>query len=198
MTYKPFKFKNTKELNVPKNVVDQIVGQDEAVKIIKKVAKQRRHVLLIGEPGTGKSLIGQALAELIPKEKLVDILSFPNVQDENVPLIRVVPKGKGKEIVTKSKIQSLGYLRAQNIIFFVLVIISIMTPWWIRKEYGDILAAAALISSMIFLAAFAIFLNLGRRMRQNERTPIPKLLIDNSTEEKAPFIDATGTHAGAL
>ena len=32
-----------------------------AVNIIKKAAKQRRHVLLIGEPGTGKSMLGMGL-----------------------------------------------------------------------------------------------------------------------------------------
>ena len=64
-------FKSTADIPVPKNLIDQVIGQDHAVEVMKKAALQRRHVLLIGEPGTGKSLLGLALAQLIPKEKLV-------------------------------------------------------------------------------------------------------------------------------
>lgn len=74
-----------------------------------------------------------------------------------------------------------------------------ITPWWVRKQYGDILAAASLISSMIFLAAVVIFMNLNKRMRMSSsESGIPKLLIDNSATKKAPFLDATGAHSGAL
>ena len=66
------KFKTTADLKVDKNIVDQVVGQEAAVNVIKKAAAQHRHVLLIGEPGTGKSMLGLALAQLLPKEKLVD------------------------------------------------------------------------------------------------------------------------------
>ena len=67
------KFKSTAELKVSEKIIGQVLGQDEAVKVIKKAAQQRRHVLLIGEPGTGKSMLGLALAELLPKSKLKDI-----------------------------------------------------------------------------------------------------------------------------
>jgi len=80
------KLKSTKDIKVSSKIVDQVIGQDDAVNIIKKAAEQRRHVLLIGEPGTGKSMLGLALAELLPKEKLVDILSFfnPNVSKPRI------------------------------------------------------------------------------------------------------------------
>ena len=65
-----FKFKTTKEINVPKLIIDQIIGQDKAVQLLKKIAKQRRNLLLIGSPGVGKSLIAQALAELLSKENI--------------------------------------------------------------------------------------------------------------------------------
>ena len=95
------KFKTTKDITVAKSIINQVIGQDNAVEIIKKAADQRRHVLLIGEPGTGKSMLGFALAELLPKEKLVDVLSFPNPNDENQPLIRTMPAGQGREFIVK-------------------------------------------------------------------------------------------------
>src|SRR3990167_1293870 len=195
---KPLNFTTTKSIKVPIKLIDQVIGQDQAINIIKKVANQRRHVLLIGEPGTGKSMIGQALSELIPKEILIDIISLPNQIDENVPLIRTLPRGKANELITKARLTSLSYFKSQNIFFLFLAILAIFTPWWIRKEYADIMAAASLIGSMIFIAALSLFINLSRRSKVNEKTTVPKLLIDNSTTIRSPFIDATGAHAGAL
>ncbi len=189
-------FKTTAEIKIPKQLIDQIIGQDEAVNIIKKAAKQHRHVLLIGEPGTGKSLTGQALAELLPKKDLEDVLSFQNVIDDNAPIIKSVPRGRGIDLVNKARIQAMGAMKSQNLVFFVLVILAILTPWWVRTEYGDIMAAASLIGSMIFLASFVLFMNINRRTKVSAK--VPKLLVDNSKIKKAPFYDGTGAHAGAL
>jgi len=102
-------FKSTDDIKVSDKMIDQVIGQDEAVNVVRKAAEQRRHVLLIGEPGTGKSMLGMALAELLPKEKLVDILAFPNPNDENTPLIRTVPGGKGRELVSRGFLQVSEY-----------------------------------------------------------------------------------------
>jgi len=194
---KEVSFKTTKDIKVSDKIIGQVVGQEEAVNIIRKAAEQRRHVLLIGEPGTGKSMLGMALAELLPKEKLVDVVSFPNPNDENQPLIRVMPAGKGRDIVAKSRIESTNLFKNQNVIIFILVIISMFAPWWVRSEYNsDIMFAAFFLGGMMFLASFIIFMNLGKKM--NPKVSVPKVIIDNFNKKQAPFLDATGAHAGAL
>ena len=58
------KLSSTKGVPVPKLLLEQIVGQEKAVEIIKKAAIQRRNVLLVGIPGIGKSMLAKAMSEI--------------------------------------------------------------------------------------------------------------------------------------
>ncbi len=191
-----FTFRTTEELEVPKSIVNQIIGQEHAVDIVRKAARQRRHVLLIGLPGTGKSMLGQALAEELPKSKLVDVLTYPNIIDENQPLVKIVPAGQGITITEKAKLAFSSWSRNQQLLFFGLAVFALMIPWWIRSVYGDLMAAASLIAGMMFVGVLAVMAGLS--MRKNTKITEPKILVDNSNSQKAPFVDATGAHAGAL
>ncbi|HJJ94883.1 MAG TPA: ATP-binding protein, partial [Methanocorpusculum sp.] len=85
------RFDTTADIPIPASLIDQVIGQEHAVDVIKKAATQRRHVMMIGSPGTGKSMLAKAMSELLPKEDMQDIMVYPNQEDNNNPIIRVVP-----------------------------------------------------------------------------------------------------------
>ena len=195
------KFKTTNDLKVSKRIIDQVIGQESAVEVAKKAAKQRRHVLLIGEPGTGKSMLGMALAELLPKEKLADIVAFPNPNDENSPLIRVLPAGKARDLVNRARIQNTGFFKNQTFIILIfLFLVGLLQYWMYANEvfpYDEpIIYAASILSTVALFGLVVIAMNLGNRMR--DKGKVPKIIVDNYNRKNAPFYDATGAHAGAL
>ncbi len=191
--------KSTKEIKVPEKIVDQVIGQDEAVRVIKKAALQRRHVLLIGDPGTGKSMLGLALAELLPKSELKDILSYYNPNDDNNPTIRELPAGKGREEVSSYLLNGKQVFKNNNFLLFIVAIVTLIIPWWVRYKYqSDLMFTAFFLGGMLFLAAFAIMMSMGPRMFKTQQGIAPKVIVDNFNREQAPFFDATGAHAGAL
>ncbi len=203
-------FKTTDDIKIPPKIVDQVIGQEAAVEIIKKAAIQRRNVLLVGAPGTGKSMLGQALSQLLPAEKLVDILAFPNPKDENEPTIKTVPAGEGKRIVNQAKARNMSALGGgNNMIVFLGFIVAFFIATYIvsilvSDQRNPILAAANQISGTLFIITMLIgflFVLLMYRLGRTSlkaNIPAPKLLLDNSNAKYAPFIDATGAKEGAL
>ncbi|MDP3565049.1 MAG: ATP-binding protein, partial [Methanoregula sp.] len=103
-------------IEVPAKLIDQVIGQEHAVEIIKKAAIQRRHVMMIGSPGTGKSMLAKAMAELLPKEELIDIMVYPNSDDNNNPVIRTVAAGRGKQIVAAHKAEARKKIQFRNML----------------------------------------------------------------------------------
>jgi ATP-dependent Lon protease len=173
------------QIEVPPTLIDQVIGQEHAVEVIKKAAIQRRHVMMIGSPGTGKSMLAKAMAELLPKEELQDILVYPNSDDSNNPVIRTVAAGRGKQIVGAHKAEAKKKIQFRHTLLMLLLL-------------G--IAGYAIITMQLLMGLIAgafVFMAL-RYTTPREEAMVPKLLVSNDTKNIAPFIDGTGTHAGAL
>ncbi len=194
----------TAEVEIPSHVIEQVIGQEHAVAVIKKAAKQRRHVLLIGEPGTGKSMLGMALAEMLQQQDLMDVLVYPNPNDQHCPLVKWVVAGKGRAIVEKANQEHKHtFFSKTNIFLFIVAVFAFLSPLWSLYYFGTLYGytVGAIIFSASLLAAILIFgfLFFGMRMQKSEKEHLPpKLLVDNFDKEHLPFYDGTGAHAGSL
>jgi Lon-like ATP-dependent protease len=180
------KIDSTSEIQVPDRLVDQVIGQEHARDVIIKAAKQRRHVMMIGSPGTGKSMLAKAMTELLPKEELQDVLVYHNPDDGNAPKVRTVPAGKGEQIVEAHKEEARK--RNQMRSFLMWIIIAVVLGYALLAV-GNVLLG--------ILAAGVIYLAFRYGSRGSDAM-IPNLLVNNADTKTAPFEDATGAHAGAL
>ena len=192
---KKIDFKTTEEIKVPDSLLDQVIGQDEAVTIIRKAAEQKRHVMLIGDPGTGKSMIARAMTEFLPKGELEDIIVYPNNEDTNTPTIRVVPSGKAQEIIRAQREQAKKKVEQQN--NFMLSIVLMIVVFSIAAAFMTNHLEYALLG--IFAAVFIyLIIARGGLSQRKEIQMIPKILVGHEKNDLPPFIDATAAHSGAL
>lgn len=78
----------TEDILIPADPLKRVIGQDEAVELARIAAKQRRHLLLVGPPGTGKSMIAQALALHLPRPT-EEVRVVHNPENPERPLVEV-------------------------------------------------------------------------------------------------------------
>ncbi|RZB37380.1 MAG: ATP-dependent Lon protease [Desulfobacteraceae bacterium Eth-SRB2] len=60
-------FKDTSNISVPKDPIEQVIFQDKAKGAIRKIAQNKGHILMVGRPGTGKSMLANMFNEVIDK-----------------------------------------------------------------------------------------------------------------------------------
>ena len=60
-------FEDTSEISVPNDPIEQVIFQDKAKGAIRKIAQNKGHILMVGRPGTGKSMLANMFNEVIDK-----------------------------------------------------------------------------------------------------------------------------------
>ncbi|HEQ78912.1 MAG TPA: Lon protease family protein [Euryarchaeota archaeon] len=88
---------STQQIFIPKDPLKRVIGQNEAINLAATCAKQRRHFLLVGPPGTGKSMIAQAMALHLPRPT-EEIRIVHNPENPERPLVEMSPK---EEVLTE-------------------------------------------------------------------------------------------------
>ena len=99
-------------MRVPKEFYETVnrlseLGKQEKSFIVREALKEGLEKLRMEK---AISLYKERKLSLSEAAKLADIMCLPNDQDENNPLVRIMPRAKGKELITKLKIQNMARL----------------------------------------------------------------------------------------
>ncbi|TXT56982.1 MAG: putative lon protease [Candidatus Thorarchaeota archaeon] len=108
----------TAEIDSTQDPFEQIIGQDQAITLVKSAVTQRRHVLLCGVPGIGKSMLAKAAASLLTRPKQ-EIRLHNNPDNPERPIISVHIIDEPQEDVEEPDIIDTKYARPEELPFEV-------------------------------------------------------------------------------
>ena len=60
-------FSDTSQIQLPEDPIDCVIFQDRAKWAIRKIAQNKGHILMVGRPGTGKSMLAKMFKEVLSK-----------------------------------------------------------------------------------------------------------------------------------
>jgi len=60
-------FEDTSQISIPADPIERVIFQDRAKMAIRKVAQNRGHMLMVGRPGTGKSMLAEMFKEVLDR-----------------------------------------------------------------------------------------------------------------------------------
>ncbi|MBD3260473.1 MAG: AAA domain-containing protein, partial [Candidatus Altiarchaeales archaeon] len=94
---------DTSQIPIPEKIIDQVIGQSDAVRKVKLAVKQHRHLLLVGPPGIGKSMLAQALSDLLTKPtQQVNVVHNP--ENPGKPVVEVVDQVESIKLVEPGQV----------------------------------------------------------------------------------------------
>jgi len=60
-------FDDTSQIELTSDPIDRVIFQDRAKRAIRKIAQNKGHILMVGRPGTGKSMLANMFKEVLEK-----------------------------------------------------------------------------------------------------------------------------------
>ncbi|WP_423792673.1 ATP-dependent protease LonB [Methanocaldococcus indicus] len=155
------KFKTTLELPKPSpRLIDQVIGQDEAVRIVLSAVKNKRNVILLGEPGVGKSMLVKAVGEILQdfgEFTPYYVIAKPNLKNMERPIVEV----KDGEYKEKEKDIPKIDIKTPNSLTFILIMIAAIfgVQYFMRFIPTEhLLATVTAISMIVLIFGFVIIL----------------------------------------
>ncbi len=61
------RFKDTSQIRLPEDPIDRVIFQNRAKRAIRKIAQNKGHILMVGRPGTGKSMLANMFKAVLEK-----------------------------------------------------------------------------------------------------------------------------------
>ena len=195
MSWHPDPQFTTAQIAAPSRTMDQVIGQDSAVALAHLAARQGRSLFLMGEPGTGKSLIGRSLAELLPEVQEGKVtLAISNPLNPMCPMIETLSPSDWESRCTQSSLLNEAQMRTRRILVTALGVAGVLGGLvYAYHQKALVTYGLALLPSLFLLAVTRRHFRHDAKHFSRAR---PKVLLQ--TGRKRPFVDATGLSAGAL
>ncbi|WP_456375370.1 ATP-dependent protease LonB [Methanocaldococcus sp.] len=199
------KFKTTEELPEPSpRLIDQVIGQDEAVRIILSAVKNKRNVILLGEPGVGKSMIVKAVGEIL--QDFGDftpyyVIAKPNLKNMERPIVEVIDGEYKEDTKEIPKID----LKTSNPMTLILIMVGaiLLSQYFLKSMPENYLLAAVTVTSLIvlifgFIIVLTSLMGASRSSMSNTLSPMdlkPVLLYEC---KKRPLVRASAYNVTRL
>ncbi len=117
MTSIPEDITTTADIKLSNDPLERVIGQQHAVSLVQSAVAQRRHILLCGAPGIGKSMLARAAYSLLPPPK-DEVWLQRNVSQPDRPLVRVTPiEEEFNDCETPKEELDLTYIRPETLPF---------------------------------------------------------------------------------